>query len=164
MESLALLNRDGHFVWVDEHAPWGWCRDLVIGTPAWRWVTSDNVEQVKTAYSRCIVLNEAQNFIAEVSIDGRSVDTSVWLRSTPLGEARIVATSIRRPSRLRLLTEAEKEILRLAGDGLAPKLIAERLEIERSTVDTHRRNIMRKLRIDDAHQFQAFAVRKKALW
>ena len=164
MESLALLDRDGHFVWTDEYSPWGWCRELIIGTPAWQWVTSDNVEEVKTAYSRCIILNEPQHFMAEVSIDGRSVDMSVWLRSTSLDEARIVATSLRLPSRMRHLTDAEKDVLRLAGDGLAPKLIAERLHLERSTVDTHRRNIMRKLRIDDAHQFQAFAVRKKKLW
>ena len=77
MESLALLNRDGHFVWVDDLAPWGLCRQLVLGTPAWKWVTSDNIEAVKTAYSRCLVLEEPQQFIAEVSIDGRSVDLAV---------------------------------------------------------------------------------------
>lgn len=49
-------------------------------------------------------------------------------------------------------------------DGLAPKLIAEELDVERTTVDTHRRNIMKKLRIDDSHQFQAFAVRRRKLW
>ena len=53
--------------------------------------------------------------------------------------------------------------MRLTGEGMAPKLVAERMNVERTTV-THRRNIMRKLRIDDTHKFQAFAVRKRKLW
>ena len=95
MDSIALLDRDGCFVWVDEHAPWGLCRDLVMGTPAWQWVTSDNVEAVKTAYSRCLILNESQKFQAEISIDGRSVDANVWLQPTSIEEAKIIAKSIR---------------------------------------------------------------------
>ena len=164
MESIALLDRDGKFVWCDDHAPWGFCRSLILGTAAWDWVTSDNIETVKNAYSRCIVMGEPQRFQAEVTIDGRSVDMDIWLRSTELEEARIVAAGIRLPSRIRLLTETEKEVLKLSGDGLAPKDVAIKLDVERTTVDTHRRNIMKKLRIENAHQFQAFAVRKRQLW
>jgi DNA-binding CsgD family transcriptional regulator len=47
---------------------------------------------------------------------------------------------------------------------MSPKKIAEVLDLSRATVDTHRRNIMQKLRIDDAHSLQAFAVRKMKLW
>jgi len=164
MESLALLDREGRFVWCDDRAPWGFCRDLIMGTLPWDWVTSDNIEIVKNAYSRCIVMSEPQKFQAEVTIDGRSVDMEVVLQCTDLDAARIVATGIRLPSRIRTLTDAEKEILKLAGEGLAPKAVAEKLDLERSTVDTHRRNIMKKLRIDNAHEFQAFAVRKRQLW
>ena len=164
MDSIALLDRDGCFVWVDNYAPWGLCRDLIIGTPAWQWVTSDNVETVKTAYSRCLILDEPQRFQAEISIDGRSIDANVWLQPTDLPEAKIVATSIRLPSRVGLLTEAERRVLRLTGEGIAPKEMAEELNVTRATVDSHRRNIMKKLRIDDAHKLQAFAVRKRKLW
>ena len=164
MDSIALLNRDGCFVWVDECAPWGLCRELILGTPAWDWVTSDNVDAVKTAYSRCLILNEPQRFQAEISIDGRSVDADVWLQPTDLSEAKIIATSVRLPSRVRLLTDAERKVLRLTGEGVAPKDMASELSVSRATVDTHRRNIMKKLRIDDAHKFQAFAVRKRMLW
>lgn len=66
-ESIALLDRDGRFVWVDDHAPWGLCREAIMGTQPWKWVTSDNVEAVKTAYSRCLILNEPQQFQAEVA-------------------------------------------------------------------------------------------------
>jgi DNA-binding CsgD family transcriptional regulator len=164
IESIALLDRNGCFVWVDEHAPWGFCRDLIMGTPAWKWVSSDNVEAVKTAYSRCLILNEPQQFQAEVSIDGRSVDMQVWLRSTEIDQAKIIATSTRLPTRVKTLTESEKEILKRLGEGMSPKKIAEVLDLSRATVDTHRRNIMQKLRIDDAHSLQAFAVRKMKLW
>lgn len=164
MESIALLDRDGRFVWCDDHAPWGFCRELIMGTPAWNWVTSENVETVKTAYSRCIVMREPQRFQAEVTIDGRSVDMEVWLHFTELDEVRIVATGVRLPTRVKLLTETEREVLRLAGEGMAPKDVAKELDVERTTVDTHRRNIMKKLRIDNAHKLQAFAVRKSQLW
>jgi DNA-binding CsgD family transcriptional regulator len=164
IESIALLDRNGCFVWVDEHAPWGFCRDIIMGTPAWKWVSSDNVEAVKTAYSRCLILNEPQQFQAEVSIDGRSVDMQVWLRSTEIDQAKIIATSTRLPTRVKMLTESEKEILKRLGEGMSPKKIAEVLDLSRATVDTHRRNIMQKLRIDDAHSLQAFAVRKMKLW
>ena len=112
IESIALLDRNGCFVWVDEHAPWGFCRDLIMGTPAWKWVSSENVEAVKTAYSRCLILNEPQQFQAEVSIDGRSVDMQVWLRSTEIDQAKIIATSTRLPTRVKTLTESEKENLK----------------------------------------------------
>ena len=164
IESIALLDREGRFVWADERAPWGFCLDLILGTPAWKWVTSDNVESVKTAYSRCLILGEPQQFQAEVSIEGRSVDMNVWLKSTSLADAKIVATSIRLPSRMKTLTASEKEVLKLIGDGLAPKRIAEALDVARATIDTHRRNIMKKLRIDDSHKLQEFAIRKSQLW
>ena len=164
MDSIALLNRDGCFVWVDDYAPWGLCRELIIGTHAWDWVTSDNIESVKTAYSRCLVLSEPQQFQAEISIDGRSIDASVWLQPTDLSEAKIIATSVRLPSRIRLLTDAERTVLRLTGEGVAPKTMAGELNVSRATVDSHRRNIMKKLRIDDSHKLQAFAVRKRMLW
>ena len=38
-----------------------------MGTQPWKWVTSDNVQAVKTAYSRCLILNEPQQFQAEVA-------------------------------------------------------------------------------------------------
>ena len=72
-------------------------------------------------------------------------------------------TTIYNPG-LTLLTESEKEILKRLGEGMSPKKIAEVLDLSRATVDTHRRNIMQKLRIDDAHSLQAFAVRKMKLW
>ena len=75
-----------------------------------------------------------------------------------------MAKSVRLPSRVRELTTAEKDVLRLIGDGLSPKIIATELNVERTTIDTHRRNIMRKLRIDDSHKLQAFAVRRRQLW
>lgn len=164
MDSIALLNRDGCFVWVDDKAPWGLCKERVLGTPAWDWVTSDNLEAVKTAYARCLTLGEPQRFQAEISIDGRSVDSDVWLHPTELTEARIIATSIRLPSRVRLLTDSERNVLRLIGEGIAPKAIAGELHVTRATIDSHRRNIMKKLRIDDAHKLQAFAVRKRMMW
>ena len=164
MESLALLDRTGRFAWIDGHAPWDWSRESILGTPVWEWVVGDNLEPLRTALSRCLVLHEPQRLWAEVSVDGRLADVTLWL--TPLGfkDIGVLLRSFRLPAHWKKLTGTERRVLHLAGDGIAPRLIAERMDVERSTIDTHRRNIMRKLRIDDAHQFQAFAVRQRRLW
>jgi hypothetical protein len=55
-------------------------------------------------------------------------------------------------------------LLKPLGEGMSPKRIAEFPEVARATVETHRRNIMQKLRIEDAHTLQAFVVQQQRLW
>jgi DNA-binding CsgD family transcriptional regulator len=45
------------------------------------------------------------------------------------------------------LTEREKEILQLISMGLNSQRIAKRLMISKNTVDTHRRNILKKTKL-----------------
>lgn len=58
-----------------------------------------------------------------------------------------------------LLSEREKEILRLIGDGLASKMIAERLFISTHTVNRHRQNILQKLQVSNSSE--AFCLAKR---
>lgn len=68
------------------------------------------------------------------------------------------------PSRpLDLLTEREREVLRLVAQGLPTKEIASRLSISPRTVDTHRANLMRKLDIRSVALLTQVALREGIL-
>lgn len=55
------------------------------------------------------------------------------------------------------LTDREKEIFRLIGEGLTTGAIAERLFLSTHTIDTHREHIKRKLNVKSANELSRFA-------
>jgi DNA-binding CsgD family transcriptional regulator len=59
------------------------------------------------------------------------------------------------------LTDREKEILTMIGDGKERKEIAEQLFISIRTVDTHRTKIMKKLNINNTADLIKAAIRLK---
>lgn len=60
-----------------------------------------------------------------------------------------------------VLSNREKEILRLIGEGKSSLEISEMLFIGKTTVDTHRKNILRKLNIHGKTDLIRFAVERK---
>lgn len=60
-----------------------------------------------------------------------------------------------------MLSAREKEILRLIGEGKSSLEISEILFIGKTTVDTHRKNILRKLNIHGKTDLIRFAVERK---
>ena len=60
-----------------------------------------------------------------------------------------------------LLSAREKEILRLIGEGKTSQQIADELFIGKSTVDTHRKNILKKMSIYGKTDLIRFAVERK---
>lgn len=60
-----------------------------------------------------------------------------------------------------LLSSREKEILRLIGEGKTSNDISEALGIGKTTVDTHRKNILKKLNIQGKNDLVRFAVERK---
>jgi DNA-binding NarL/FixJ family response regulator len=66
----------------------------------------------------------------------------------------------RAPNRLAALTERERDVLALVAEGLTDRGIGERLWVSRATVETHVRNIMRKLDLPagPAHNRRVAAV------
>ncbi|WP_293890897.1 response regulator transcription factor [Flavobacterium sp.] len=60
-----------------------------------------------------------------------------------------------------ILSSREKEILRLVGEGKSSQDIADTLSIGKSTVDTHRKNIIKKFNITGKNDFLRFAVERK---
>ncbi len=63
---------------------------------------------------------------------------------------------------LKVLTQAEKKILRLIADGLSSKEIGEELGIHYRTVENHRTNMCRKLEIEGANALARFALQHRA--
>ena len=61
------------------------------------------------------------------------------------------------------LSQREVEMLRLIADGLATKNIADKLFISIDTVETHRRNILKKLEAGNMVSAVAIAFRLKVL-
>jgi DNA-binding NarL/FixJ family response regulator len=62
-----------------------------------------------------------------------------------------------------VLTEREREILKLVAEGLTNNQIAERLVISPKTVDTHRMHIMDKLNLHNRAELVKFAIRRGLL-
>lgn len=60
-----------------------------------------------------------------------------------------------------LLSNREKDILRLIGEGHSSQEIAEILSIGKSTVDTHRKNIIKKINIQGKTDLIRFAIERK---
>jgi DNA-binding NarL/FixJ family response regulator len=61
-----------------------------------------------------------------------------------------------------ILTPTEKKILRLIADGLSSKEIGDQLSIHYRTVENHRTNMCRKLKIEGANALARFALQHRA--
>jgi DNA-binding NarL/FixJ family response regulator len=86
---------------------------------------------------------------------------------SPLLSSRQISASLRRlrpgVDSYESLTPREREVLRLAVDGLTNPRIAERLGISRRTAETHRANVLRKLGLSSQTDLILFALRRGIL-
>ena len=63
-------------------------------------------------------------------------------------------------SALSMLSKREREVLQLIAEGHKSKIIAEKLNISRKTVDVHRANLKKKLDIHNTAELTKFAIDK----
>lgn len=68
--------------------------------------------------------------------------------------------TIKKKSSFETLTQREKEVLKLVGEGYQNKEIADYLCISAKTVEKHRANIMQKLNLHTASALTAYAIEK----
>jgi two-component system NarL family response regulator len=61
---------------------------------------------------------------------------------------------------LRCAAPREREVLQLLAEGLTSPQIGRRLFVATTTVDTHRRNVMRKLGIHSVADLTKYAIRE----
>jgi DNA-binding NarL/FixJ family response regulator len=112
------------------------------------------------------IKNGAQGYLL------KNMDPEYWLdyiTSIVEGEApisRALATKILQEFSLQkndisgnMLSEREKEVLQLVGQGLSNKEIGKKLYISESTVKNHLRNILAKLHLQNRMQLIAFAYK-----
>jgi len=59
-----------------------------------------------------------------------------------------------------ILGAREREVLQLLAEGLTSSQIAQRLHVSTSTVETHRRNMMRKLDVHNVAELTKYAIRE----
>jgi two-component system, NarL family, response regulator NreC len=62
-----------------------------------------------------------------------------------------------------LLTDREREVLKLLADGLSIKDIAVRLHLSVKTIDVHKSNLMRKLDLHDRSALVKYAIQRKLI-
>ncbi len=62
-------------------------------------------------------------------------------------------------SDIEILTEKERDVLRLIAEGYSTKNIAARLNVSSKTIDSHRQNIMEKLQLFSIAELTKFAIR-----
>jgi DNA-binding NarL/FixJ family response regulator len=74
-----------------------------------------------------------------------------------------LSASIDENSLMRDLTTSERRILKLIAEGLSSKEIGNELSIHYRTVENHRTNICRKLKIEGANALLRFAVQNKEI-
>lgn len=74
--------------------------------------------------------------------------------------ARRARGEFQEPSGLDVLGAREREVLQLLAEGHTSGEIAQRLGVSTSTVETHRRNIMRKLDLHSVAELTKFAIRE----
>jgi len=76
---------------------------------------------------------------------------------------RAHANGAKPPAQKPLLTKREIEVLKLIAEGLTNPEIASRLYLSARTVDTHRTNLMRKLKIHDIAGLVTYAITRSIM-
>jgi two-component system response regulator NreC len=114
---------------------------------------TEAIEQMKQAgASGYIMKNSSLKKVLEairiVAKNGTYYDNAITTTDTTSKEEIVLSTR-------------EKEILRLIGDGKTSQEIADLLFIGKSTVDTHRKNILKKMNIHGKTDLIRFAVERK---
>ncbi|RZK12863.1 MAG: response regulator transcription factor [Flavobacterium sp.] len=111
------------------------------------------VEQMKVAGASGYIMKNSSlkkvlDAIRIVAKDGTFFDDAISSKDSGTKEEIVLSTR-------------EKEILRLIGEGKSSLEISEMLFIGKTTVDTHRKNILRKLNIHGKTDLIRFAVERK---
>jgi DNA-binding NarL/FixJ family response regulator len=75
--------------------------------------------------------------------------------------SRLTKATITNPPALAILSPRQKQVLKLVANGLTSREIAEQLTISIKTVETHRANIMTKLKVSNVIGLVRIAIEEK---
>lgn len=99
-------------------------------------------------------MDELKEAVRQVAA-GRS-----YLTPSITGDVLQALMQVQEPRPADQLTSREREVVQLVAEGRSSREIAARLSISDSTVETHRRNLMRKLGVHSVAELTRFAVRE----
>jgi len=122
--------------------------------------TSGYVEQVLRAGASGYLLKDAAASELFDAVDAVCRGDSYLSPSITQQVVHALANPSERPSSaLRLLSEREREVLTLIAEGLSSKEISKKLNVSLKTVESHRANLMDKLKIHKVSGLVRFAIR-----
>lgn len=155
---IALHDAHGVIVWISA-APQGATVEEALGTHPWDWAAEHEKSRVKAYFSTAITVGEPQCFYAKVVVAGRELTLDCRIDPTGIEGVPIISRTRVLDHKVSLLTEREKEVAVLTARGLSASQIGEELGISRSTVDSHRSALRRKLKARSLAQVALFAMR-----
>lgn len=155
---IALHDAHGAIVWISA-APEGTTVEEALGTHPWDWAAEREKSRVKAYFSTAITVEEPQCFFAQVVVAGRELTLDCRIDPTGIERAPIISRTRVLDHKVSLLTEREKEVAVLTARGLSASQIGEQLGISRSTVDSHRSALRKKLKAKTLAEVALFAIR-----
>ena len=155
---IALHDVHGCIVWMSS-APEGTTVEEAVGTRPWDWAAPHEKSRVKAYFSTAITVGEPQSFRAQVVVAGKEILLDCRIDPTGIEGAPIISRTRALEHQVSLLTEREKEVAVLTARGLSASQIGQELGISRSTVDSHRSALRRKLKAKTLAKVALFAMR-----
>ena len=153
---LSMPGRDGLEVLREARKRWPKLRTIVLTMHT----DSEYIARAvrEGAYGYLLKDSAVQDLVAAI----RAVMEGKEYFSPPVQQelARLLREPSGPPRGIDLLTDREREVLRLVAQGLPTKEIAARLFISTRTVETHRANLMRKLDLHSVAKLTQFAIRE----
>ena len=149
--SVVICDWRGRVIWVSGTEPLTQPGDFV-----WEHVAEEFRETAKVAFARVVTLSEPIKLEWQNS---RGACYRAWLWPMQSPDAAVCILAIAVPKELQLLTDREREILSLLGEGRSTRGIAAALELSKSTVHTHLRRAREKLSLPSVESLASFAAR-----
>ena len=129
---------------------------IQIGDFLWKNASKRSRDRMRSAVANVATLRES--CIVEIDNE-RNEHFRVWMWPLDEPDVAICALAMQIPSELALLTEREKECLRLLARGKSTRDLARELDIGLTTVHTHLRRIRDKLKLESPEALISFAAR-----
>lgn len=131
--------------------------DEVVGVPLWARMHADHQGSLRAAVSVCIVAGHPQQLTV---ISTHQMRMSFVLHPLPAAGVGCLAVCSRVDHRIDALSDRQREICRLIGRGYSIGEISHGIKLARSTIDGHRRRVMRLLHLD-ARDFMVWCVENR---
>jgi DNA-binding CsgD family transcriptional regulator len=127
-----------------------------VGDLGWSNMIDGDDERFKEAFSRTATLHE-RHIVEIESRDGLRYRIWLWPVGNP--DMAVCTFNLRIPYEIGQLSDREREFMVLLAHGQTLKQIATTLDVSLSTVNSHMRNVRKKLKLCAANEVVSFAAR-----